>query len=70
LRKAFEDATAKNDFEGCYEVYKEKNIYNFYMLVDEINGTTGSASGTRELCPHEAAGRDQQPAFPRQGLRP
>jgi hypothetical protein len=69
LRKAFKDATAKNDFEGCYVVYKEKNIYNFYMLVDEKTKTTGSASGTHELCPHEAAG-GQQPGFPRQGLRP
>jgi hypothetical protein len=69
LRKAFKDAAAKNDFEGCYEVHKERNIYNFYMLVSEkATTTTTTRHNAHELCPHEVAG-DQRPGsgFGRQG---
>ena len=73
MRKTFQLAAARDDFEGCFKLYKEKNIYNFYMLVDSGDDKTGGASGTttHELCPHEvAAGGGLQPGFPRQGFRP
>jgi len=76
MRKAFKEATAKEDFEGCFEVHKERNIYNFYMQVpttDDDKTKTASGTATHELCPNEVAqttSGGQQPGFPRQGLRP
>ena len=76
MRKAFKEAMAKDDFEGCFVVHKERNIYNFYMQVtttDDDKTKTASGTATHELCPNEVAqttSGGQQPGFPRHGLRP
>jgi len=63
VRAAVEKAMAKHGGKGCFDLFKERGVYNTYVKIEQ------PVDGTQDICPNEVVGPGGDTDFHRRSVR-